>query len=132
MAGHASQAYPEECCGLCFGRLEGESALVDRILPMENVAKGLRTLHFELDPLAIVEAERAAHHEGMVLIGVYHSHPNAEASFSRADQEGACSWYVVVIVSVRGGSFEEARAFQVSDDLSTVTELPLFTPLEPT
>lgn len=89
---HAS--HPDECCGLLFG----DDQRVRRIQPAANVADDpSRT--FEIDPSALIAAERAMRQGGERLIGHYHSHPNGRAEPSARDAASAASdgrlWLVI-------------------------------------
>ncbi|BAK65078.1 peptidase M67 family protein [Sphingobium sp. SYK-6] len=67
---HARAAAPQECCGL----LLGTGSDVHAIVPARNVADA--PLHrFEIDPIVLLRAHRAAREGGPAIIGHYHSHP---------------------------------------------------------
>lgn len=90
----AAAAFPRECCGLLFGT----SDRIDRAQPCANVAADpIRT--FEIDPAALIAAERAARSGGQGLIGYYHSHPNGRAEPSPCDASEAARddrlWLIV-------------------------------------
>jgi desampylase len=78
----AQQAHPAECCGLLLGK----SGAIESILPAANVAADpLR--HFEIDPVTLLDAHRAARAGGPAVIGYYHSHPQGPARPSATDRE---------------------------------------------
>ncbi|HEY9090578.1 M67 family metallopeptidase [Parasphingorhabdus sp.] len=77
---YAKQAAPEEACGLLFG--EGSTVL--RAARAENVAEN-RRLNFEIDPAALIAAERAMRDGGEAIIGYFHSHPSGSVKPSRTD-----------------------------------------------
>ncbi|MGG6313460.1 M67 family metallopeptidase [Paenibacillus macerans] len=63
--------YPEEACGLLFGTIRDNEAVIERYLPVPNRANDpLKT--FELDPEIWIKSCFDAK-----LIGVYHTHPAA-------------------------------------------------------
>ena len=78
----ATAAAPAECCGLLLGR--GER--IDQALPATNIAPDpLR--HFEIDPVALIAAHRAARSgAGPQVLGYYHSHPTGSAEPSATDR----------------------------------------------
>lgn len=76
----AALAHPRECCGLLLGAPD----LVVRAQPAANVHPEPEA-HFEIDPLALIAAHKAARTGGAVLVGYYHSHPNGRAGPSETD-----------------------------------------------
>lgn len=78
----AKSAAPRECCGL----LLGTRGQVERAVPAANVHPDpLR--HFEIDPVALIAAHRAARAGGPELVGYYHSHPAGHPLPSAVDCE---------------------------------------------
>ena len=77
-------AESNEVCGL----LLGAGRRIDAILPAANVASD-PTRHFELDPVTLIAAHRAARAGGPAVIGHYHSHPSGVAAPSPTD--AACA-----------------------------------------
>ena len=98
MLAHAARAYPEECCGAMFGRAEAGTAVVCRALPLENAFEGPRAKRYEIRPADLLAADRLARHEGLDLIGIYHSHPDCNAYFSETDLKNSCPWYSFVVL----------------------------------
>jgi proteasome lid subunit RPN8/RPN11 len=90
----ARRAFPAEACGLLFGQ-EGR---IERVEPARNVHPTPQT-HFEIDPQALVDAQRAARDGGPGLIGHYHSHPTNRAEPSATDRRHAAGdgsiWAIV-------------------------------------
>lgn len=82
----ADAAHPNECCGLLFG----DDLAIRRIQPTRNVADD-PARRFEIDPSALIAAERAMRQGGDRLIGHYHSHPNGSAEPSSCDAASAAS-----------------------------------------
>lgn len=78
----AAKAAPEECCGLLFG----DGGRIDKACPASNLAAD-RRLRFEIDPLALLAAQKAARAGGPPLIGYYHSHPQGHPVPSATDCE---------------------------------------------
>lgn len=100
----AAKAWPEECCGLLYGRANR----IERIVPTSNVA-AMPHRHFEIDPVALIAAhkvERKAAEQGSAgqtdtqrLIGFYHSHPDGLCAPSAEDARQAAPdgriWLIV-------------------------------------
>lgn len=80
----AELALPRECCGLLLGLGD----LVIRAVPSRNVHPD-PARHFEIDPLALIAAHKAARGGGPQVLGYYHSHPNGRAGPSETDRKQA-------------------------------------------
>lgn len=76
---HAATS-PDEVCGL----LLGDDGRVVAAVPTSNVAAD-PSCRFEIDPVALFAAHRAARTGGDRVVGHYHSHPSGDASPSRTD-----------------------------------------------
>jgi proteasome lid subunit RPN8/RPN11 len=108
----ARAGHPEEVCGLLAGAVEGDSGVrcVTWHAPIDNAHPDRRGDRFELDPKQHLQAQKRARAEGLALVGVYHSHPDAGASPSETDHaraveiwDGHPSWsYLIVSVTVDG------------------------------
>lgn len=78
-------ACPEEQCGL----LRGRGRRVTQAVACANVSPTPRD-RFEIDPVALIAAHRAARRRGgLELLGYFHTHPRSDANPSRADADGA-------------------------------------------
>ena len=85
----AEKAGATECCGLLLGaKPQGGKVLITGALSAANVADD-PTQRFEIDPLTLVRAHKAARAGGMQVLGYYHSHPNGRAEPSPCDSEQA-------------------------------------------
>lgn len=101
----------DEVCGL----LLGSSRHVAAALPTINVATDPARL-FEIDPVALLHAQRHAREGGQSVLGHYHSHPSGEAVPSPTDARLAIDdgvlWLIVTSastsawVSAASGSIE--------------------------
>ena len=80
----AASAHPLECCGL----LLGDAETITHVRPCANVADDPSDT-FEIDPAALIAAERAMRSGGPRIIGYYHSHPNGRAEPSPRDAASA-------------------------------------------
>ena len=132
MQAHGEQAYPYEGCGLLVGSFDAITdvkTLVDLVL-LENrwtdgVAAGLaesghgdaevmtKERRYWIDPKDLLETQRRARKAGLDIIGVYHSHPDAEAKPSECDRDLAWPSYAYIIVSVRDGSAVDLQNWQL-------------------
>lgn len=84
----ARRAFPQECCGLLLGRVEGDKAVATGIQPSPNCAPDPRT-GFEIDIALLFAARRAAREKGEAVLGHYHSHPRGPAAPSETDRARA-------------------------------------------
>lgn len=119
---HAEQTYPHECCGLMMGQINenGDKQLVE-LIPTENdwntetsknfeVPEPLKdpvmtTEHyFTISPQEMMKAQKEGRDRNLVIIGIYHSHPDHPAIPSEYDRIWAWSEYSYIIVSVQQGN----------------------------
>ena len=135
MQAHAEQAYPQEGCGLLVGLFDAvtdQKNLVDVVL-LENAwtadvvdslpktDQGISTAmtkarRYWIDPKNLFETQRQAREKGLTIIGVYHSHPEAEAVPSECDRTLAWSSYSYIIVSVRKGVAVDLKNWQLDSN----------------
>lgn len=98
MVAHALDGYPLEVCGLLSG-VTGSSgnAEVRAVHPADNVAGSARI--YEVDPRAMLRADREAEAGGTELLGVYHSHTHTDAKPSPTDIAAALDpdWHYVLV-----------------------------------
>jgi proteasome lid subunit RPN8/RPN11 len=71
---------PQEVCGLVAGQM----GVAQHIVPIPNRSATPET-HFEMEATALLKAYKAMDAAGMVLIAVYHSHPNSNPIPSQTD-----------------------------------------------
>ena len=111
MRRHAERIYPNECCGAMLGRIEGGAKLVTEAVPMENAYAGEQGERYELRPEDLLDSDRKARARGLDLIGIFHSHPDCDAYFSKTDLKNSCPWYSFVVLSIQNGKFNHANSF---------------------
>jgi proteasome lid subunit RPN8/RPN11 len=111
MVSHARATYPNECCGAMLGVIDGDTKMVRESIALENAFGGAQAARYELRPEDLLKADKAARDRGMDLIGIYHSHPDCDAYFSKTDLENSCPWYSFVVLSIRKGEFDHANSW---------------------
>jgi len=111
MVAHARQTYPNECCGAMLGSIDDAGKTVRVALPLENAFDGVQAARYELRPQDLLGADKAARARHMDLIGIYHSHPDCGAYFSKTDLQNSCPWYSFVVLSVQKGEFDHAASY---------------------
>jgi [CysO sulfur-carrier protein]-S-L-cysteine hydrolase len=95
---HCLGGLPDEACGLIAGDLEGH---VSVCYPTRNAAASARL--YTVDPGEQLRAEREAEHNGIEIIGVFHSHTHTDAYPSSTDVEQASTplsnpeWHYVLV-----------------------------------
>jgi proteasome lid subunit RPN8/RPN11 len=111
MVAHARQAYPNECCGAMLGSTGDDAKNVRVAMPLENAYDGAQATRYELRPEDLLAADKAARERHMDLIGIYHSHPDCDAYFSKTDLQNSCPWYSFVVLSIQQGEFHHANSW---------------------
>jgi proteasome lid subunit RPN8/RPN11 len=111
MVAHAEATYPNECCGVMLGKIDGADKSVCLAMPLENVSAGSQAARYELRPEDLLKADKEARRHQMDLIGIYHSHPDCDAYFSETDLKNSCPWYSFVVISVQNGRFDHANCW---------------------
>ncbi len=110
MVKHARESYPNECCGAMIGVVDAEKT-VRIAMPLENAFAGAQATRYELRPEDLLAADKAARQHNMDLIGIYHSHPDCDAYFSKTDLQNSCPWYSFVVLSIQKGEFHHANSW---------------------
>ena len=111
MVAHARSTYPNECCGAMLGRVDGEAKEVLVAMKLENSSAGSQAARYELRPADLLAADKEARRQGMALVGIYHSHPDCDAYFSKTDLETSCPWYSFIVLSIQKGEFDHAKSW---------------------
>jgi [CysO sulfur-carrier protein]-S-L-cysteine hydrolase len=116
---HARRDPLVECCGLVAGR-ENQ---ITRAYPAKNVAADPAT-RYEVAPRELVDLTRQIREDGLDVMGIYHSHPNAievpsETDVAAAEYPGVAYF----IVSHASDRQPQVRAFSIRD--GQVSELNL-------
>jgi proteasome lid subunit RPN8/RPN11 len=146
-------AYPNECCGILFGRDVNDGGVirrvVERLLPVTNAFDAGEQYHrFSISPRQLMEAEKDAGANGQLVLGYYHSHPDHPARPSETDRQAAWPFYSYVIVSIlkrhpadmtswvldeQTETFSRQNIVEVdeTDPTAEVESSPLTTPLGP-
>jgi proteasome lid subunit RPN8/RPN11 len=129
MVSHAEATFPNECCGVMVGRTdETGKKQVTGAVAMENAYKGAQEDRYEIRPEDLLAADKGARAEGLDLIGIFHSHPDCDAYFSKTDLENSCPWYSFVVLSVKGGKFDHANSFLPNADQTAAEKEELIWP----
>lgn len=111
MKAHAEAAYPSECVGAMLGKTDSGGKSVSLAMPLENSAEGSQAAFYELSNDSLLAADKAASQMGLDVIGLYHSHPDADAYFSETDLKNSCPWYSFVVLAIKNGSYDHANSW---------------------
>ena len=121
MVAHAQSTFPDECCGVMIGKIDDDTKNVTTAIALENAYKGKQEDRYEIRPEDLLAADKNARAQGLDLIGIFHSHPDCDAYFSKTDLENSCPWYSFVVLSIKHGKFDHANSFLPNAD-QTVAE----------
>jgi proteasome lid subunit RPN8/RPN11 len=111
MVSHARSTYPNECCGAMLGSVDGDQKVVRVAVALQNAFSGGQEERYELRQEDLLWADAEARRQGMDLVGIFHSHPDCDAYFSKTDLENSCPWYSFVVLSIQKGEFHHANSF---------------------
>jgi proteasome lid subunit RPN8/RPN11 len=124
---HGVETYPHECCGALLGR-DGDAPKsnasaeqrpareVLALFPLVNRRDDSPRNRFSVTSEDVILADKTARHQGLDVIGWYHSHPDHPARPSQYDQDHAWPWYSYVIVSVHGRAPKDLTSWRLRDD----------------
>jgi len=101
-----ADVYPNECCGIIFGKDVLEAGVVKHRIVSRLVAapndfeEGEQFHRFSISPKTLMQAEDDAAGHGELVLGFYHSHPDHPARPSEYDRSHAWPFYSYVIVAI--------------------------------
>ncbi|NII29649.1 M67 family metallopeptidase [Pseudoflavitalea sp. X16] len=114
----AVQAFPDECCGFLFGEEDREgNRIISEIQVVNNAKEGDKRRRFLIAPLDYIRAEQYAEDNKLLLLGVYHSHPNHPAIPSEHDRVAAQPYFSYIIISVLEGKIGPVRSWRLNDEV---------------
>lgn len=114
---HASETFPEECCGFLVGG-KGSDSVVTESRRAKNSATESRENRYVIDPLEIMKCEKESASGGFRVLGYYHSHPDHPSVPSEFDRQNAWPGYSYLIISVVSGKNAGMRSWRLADDRS--------------
>ncbi|SKB12534.1 Mov34/MPN/PAD-1-like protein [Planktothrix sp. PCC 11201] len=130
---HAEQTYPQECCGLLMGEInENNHKITVEIIPTENAwnsetAKTFEEVEttdipvtserrFTISPQQMIQAQKQGRDRNLIIIGIYHSHPDHPAIPSEFDRVCAWSDYSYIIISVEKGKTTDLQNWSLDQN----------------
>lgn len=118
--------YPNEGGGFLLGKVNGGQVVIQDITQVENVFETEEQYHrYAMTPQDWARLEDFADEQGLILVGYYHSHPNAPAIPSDYDRDHALPNFVYIITSVQDGKAVDMQAWQLQHDRSRFDSHPL-------
>jgi proteasome lid subunit RPN8/RPN11 len=112
---HGEQTYPQECCGVLLGQMDGDIRTVTFLARAGNTRTDSAHNRYNIDPKDLIRIQREGRNRGEDIIGFYHSHPDHPAQWSQTDFAEAhwfgCSY---VITSVEKGKAVTTNSFELT------------------
>jgi len=115
---HAASGYPLEVCGFLLGSLDLDAREIHVRGSRLAVNGRVDAAHhrYLIDAEEYRVAERQAADDGIEIVGVYHSHPDASAEPSAFDLAHAWPNQVYLIVSVEHGAVGDLTGWVLTND----------------
>lgn len=128
MVEHCKLVYPNEGCGILAGRRQGNDWFVMRAVPVPNRNAERSRDRFEISPRDYLRVDKEARRDGMEIIGVFHSHPDAPPFPSMTDAQFAWEGILNIIIGIFNGQKVRVRAHIY--DGKKFSELPVYVLLQ--
>jgi proteasome lid subunit RPN8/RPN11 len=129
MLQNASDIYPEECCGFFFGKTVERQITVTLALNVANNTNLDKRKYYDINPLDYMSAENFAEENKLVLLGVFHSHPDEGANPSRLDTKNALQNFLYIIMGITLEEVSELKCWQLNNNYDftelTVVKSPI-------
>jgi len=85
LAKHAKEAVPNESCAILFGKIEQDYFRVKDIFLTKNIENS--PVNFTISNDELIKGYQEAEKRKLVVVGIFHSHPDSEAYPSVTDQK---------------------------------------------
>ena len=112
---HGEETYPNECCGVLLGQMDGDLRTVTSTARCGNTRTDSPQNRYHIDPKELVRIQREGRNRDEDIIGFYHSHPDHPAQWSQTDLAEAhwigCSY---VITRVAQGRADVTNSFELT------------------
>jgi len=112
--GRCLRSYPYEACGLLLGRRSAAGIYVRQTIACRNeLPLPEQQGAFSIDPLQLLAADDVETVEGDSLVGIYHSHCDAEAAPSESDLAASRLWpnLLWLIVAIKAETASDYAAW---------------------
>jgi len=112
----AVNAFPDEGCGFLLGYEDNHTRIITHAIVVNNAKEGDKRRRFEISPLDYLKAEQQAAAQDLLLLGIYHSHPNHPSVPSEHDRVAAQPYFSYVIISVNNNEFFSLQSWRLNDN----------------
>ena len=117
--GQMEGTFPNEGGGFLLGQTNVDGIIIKDITQVENTFEEDEQYHrYAMTPQDWMRLEDEADEKGLLLVGYYHSHPNAPAIPSIYDRDHALPNFVYIITSVQDGKAVDMRVWNLKTDRS--------------
>ncbi|MGA7160491.1 MAG: M67 family metallopeptidase [Bacteroidota bacterium] len=117
------KTFPRECCGVLFGKVDGEQRSVTEVFVIENQFEEAERYHrFLITPDNYRTADADARAKKLDIIGFYHSHPDSPSVASKYDLDHAFPWFSYLIVSIMKSKYCDHHSWIMENDRSKFKE----------
>lgn len=117
------RTFPDECCGFLFGTEKGNQRFIQEAMPVPNVKEGDKTRRFVIAAKDYLKAEQYADDNNLLLLGVYHSHPNHPSIPSEHDRVVAQPYFSYIIVSIHNRKFNSLQSWRLNENFQFEEEI---------
>ncbi len=118
-------AYPNECCGILYGRDEAGRRMVGRLETVANAYAADEQFHrFSIGPADLMRAERSCR-GGELVLGFYHSHPDHPARPSETDRLHGWPFYSYVIVAIHQRVLVDMTSWVLDEGTEQFVQQPI-------
>jgi proteasome lid subunit RPN8/RPN11 len=100
---HASDAWPEECCGLLVGETRGPDVHITSVISADNIADGDRNRAYQVDWRTLLNTVRRTRRQPQKPVGFYHSHSDGSVRPSKRDRERAWLDHSYLLLTMKAG-----------------------------
>ena len=107
--------YPHECCGFLYGHEDGDKRVITQAIEVNNTKEENRERRFEISSFDYMKAETYADEQGIILLGVYHSHPDHPAIPSEHDLKQALPYFSYIIASIKKGYLDKLTSWRLDE-----------------
>jgi proteasome lid subunit RPN8/RPN11 len=113
---HAQRDYPCEACGFLIGHARGNIITVSDVIPATNAAAAAtRKRAYRIDPRHWMRTEQHVSSQGLMIIGIYHSHPDQMPMLSQTDINALWPSLIYLIVSSGPHQQHPPMAWRLND-----------------
>ncbi|GAB6072622.1 M67 family metallopeptidase [Venenivibrio stagnispumantis] len=114
----AKKGYPFEICGFLIGNIDYQNNLREVILSyqVENQNKERANDRFEISPRDYLKVENFAEEKNLLIVGIYHSHPDHPSRPSQTDLMFAQPDLSYIIISASKDKINSIQSWYLEGD----------------